>query len=77
MTGNVSVPVSGTLEIDLSSRLQRSPSEGNFTLSAYDRDLDLLGLQWNGVAWGTYGNGNLVGSYNAGVRNITSFFACQ
>ncbi len=77
MTGNVSVPVNGALQIPLHSRLKSAPLEGDFTLSAFDRDLDLLGLEWNGAAWGTYGDGNIVGNYIDGVRNVTSYFACQ
>lgn len=77
MTGHVSVPVNGTLEIDLSSRLQEAPLERSSTLRAFGRNLDLLGFQWNGIAWGAHGDGSFVGDYVGGVRNVTSSFACE
>ena len=38
-------------------------------LRAFDRDVDLLGLQ------GTCGEGTLVRKYIDGVRDVTSYFA--
>ena len=74
MTGNITVDVDGDIEFSL-PRLQTDPAV-IFSLSTY-KGTDMLGLEFNGVAWGVGDIGDTMIPYTNGMRNITSTFACQ
>ena len=74
MTGGVTVDEDGCIDISL-PRLQSDPAV-IFSLSVY-KGSDLLGLEYNGVAWGVGAIGNNIIPYSNGMRNVTSKFACS
>lgn len=73
MTGGVTVDEDGSIDISL-PRLQ-SEAAVVFSLSVYEGS-DLLGLEYNEVAWGVGAIGDTIIPYSKGMRNVTSQFAC-
>ena len=76
MTGNVRIPMNGSIEINL-SRLQSISLEGTFEIWAYNTTTELLGLVYNGKAWAAPDAAVKPGDYVDGRRNVTSQFECQ
>ena len=74
MTGNITVDVDGDIEFSL-PRLQTDAAV-IFSLSTY-KGTHMLGLEFNGVAWGVGDTGDTMIPYTNGMRNVTSIFACQ
>ena len=73
MTGGVTVDEDGSIQFGL-PRLQSDPAVV-FFLSMY-KGSDLLGLEYNGVAWVAGAIGDTSIPFSNGKRNVTSQFAC-